>query len=174
MKNTETKTQEIEKDVKDYTKLYTQEDKNILKIAEDSLDPKIDRVNEIIEYCKEANIKKIGIANCTSFIHEANRLEDILIEQGFTVDKVHCKLGKIPFNDLVEGYKGLSCNPAGQATYLAEKNTELNIMMGLCLGHDMIFNSKSKAPVTPLIVKDRKLKHYTLNKLKEIKKEQIN
>ena len=161
-------------ELKDYTKLYTEDDKNILKIAEDSLDPKLDRVNEIIEYCNEAGIKKIGIANCTSFIHEANRLENILSGKGFTVDKVHCKLGKIPFNDLVEGYKGLSCNPAGQADYLAGKKTELNIMMGLCLGHDMIFNTKSKAPVTPLIVKDRKLKHHTVDKLKVVKDEQKN
>ena len=55
---------------RDYTNLYTEKDKAILKIAEDSLDPKIDRVNEIIEYCTEAGIKKIGIANCTlSLIH---------------------------------------------------------------------------------------------------------
>jgi uncharacterized metal-binding protein len=147
---------------KDYTVLYTNEDKSILKIAEDSLNPKIDRVEEIIEYCNEAGIKRIGIANCTTFNNEASTLEEILISKGFTVDKAHCKLGKVPFNNLVEGYKGLSCNPAGQAEFLAEKNTELNIMMGLCLGHDMIFNAKSKAPVTPLIVKDRKLKHHTL------------
>lgn len=150
----------------DYTELYTDEDKEILKIAEDSLDPKLDRVNEIIEYCTEAGIKKIGIANCTSFIKETNQLENILIENGFTVDKVHCKLGKVPFNSLIPDYKGLSCNPAGQAKYLAEKGTELNIMIGLCLGHDMIFNSKSEAPVTPLVVKDRKLKHQTLNVFK--------
>jgi uncharacterized metal-binding protein len=72
----------------------------------------------------------------------------------------------VPFNDLVTGYKGVSCNPAGQAKYLEEKRTELNIMVGLCLGHDMIFNSKSKAPVTPLVVKDRKLQHNTLSKLR--------
>jgi uncharacterized metal-binding protein len=147
---------------KDYTVLYTDEDKSILKIAEDSLNPKIDRVEEIIEYCNEAGIKRIGIANCATFNKEAEKLEEILTSKGFTVDKAHCKLGKVPFNNLVEGYKGLSCNPAGQAEFLAEKNTELNIMMGLCLGHDMIFNAKSKAPVTPLIVKDRKLKHHTL------------
>ncbi len=146
----------------DYTTLYTEKDKAILKIAEDSLNPKIDRVQEIIEYCNEAGIKKIGIANCTSFIKEADQLEEILTQKGFNVDKVHCKLGKVPFNDVIEGYKGLTCNPAGQAAYLAEKGTELNIMMGLCLGHDMIFNSKSEAPVTPLVVKDRKLKHKTL------------
>ena len=154
---------------KNYTKLYTDNDKQILKIAEDSLNPQLDRVDEIIEYCNEAGIKKIGIANCTSFIHEANHLESILEGKGFTVDKVHCKLGKIPFNDLVEGYKGLSCNPAGQAEYLADKKTELNVMMGLCLGHDMIFNQKSQAPVTPLIVKDRKLQHHTVDKLKYVK-----
>ncbi|NOR73779.1 MAG: DUF1847 domain-containing protein [Draconibacterium sp.] len=154
---------------RDYTILYTDEDKNILKIAEDSLDRKIDRVNEIIEYCKEAGIKKIGIANCTTFIRETNRLETILTKKGFTVDKVHCKLGKVPFNSFVPDYKGISCNPAGQAKYLAEKGTELNIMIGLCLGHDMIFNSKSEAPVTTLVVKDRKEKHQTLNVLQETK-----
>jgi hypothetical protein len=55
--NTKEMKKEVE-ELKNYTKLYTNEDKNILKIAEDSLDPKLDRVNEIIEYCKEANIKK--------------------------------------------------------------------------------------------------------------------
>ena len=153
-------------DNKNYTQLYTEKEKEILKVAEDSLDPKADRVNEIIEYCNEAGIKKIGIANCTSFIKEAGQLESILADKGFVVDKVHCKLGKVPFNDLVPNYKGLSCNPAGQAKQLAEKETELNVMMGLCLGHDMIFNSKSEAPVTPLVVKDRKEKHHTLNVFK--------
>jgi len=83
------------------------------------------------------------------------------------LEKVNLKIGKVPFSDLLPNYKGISCNPAGQAKYLEEKNTELNIMMGLCLGHDMIFNSKSKVPVTPLIVKDRKLEHYTIERLKK-------
>ena len=153
---------------RDYTKLYTEEDKEILKVAEDSLNPKLDRVNEIIEYCNEAGNRKIGIANCTTFIKEANQLESILTDKGFGVEKVHCKLGKVPFSALVPNYKGLTCNPAGQAKYLAEKGTELNIMMGLCLGHDMIFNSKSEAPVTPLVVKDRKLNHQTLSVLSNV------
>jgi len=151
----------------DQIKLYTDEDKHILKIAEDSLDSKLDRVEEIIEYAREAGLKKIGIANCTVFNREALLLSEILTENGFTVEAVNCKHGKVPFTDLVEGYKGVSCNPAGQAKYLEEKGTELNIMMGLCLGHDMIFNAKSKAPVTPLIVKDRVLQHYSLEKLRK-------
>ena len=151
----------------DFTVLYNQEDKAVLKAAEDSLNPRIDRIQEIIEYAREAGLKKIGIANCTTFNKEAAHLNNILTDAGFSVEKVNCKYGRVPFNDLIPGYKGVSCNPAGQAKYLEEKGTELNIMMGLCLGHDMIFNAKSKAPVTPLLVKDRKLKHNTLDVLKE-------
>lgn len=151
----------------DQVKLYSDEDKHILKIAEDSLDSKLDRVEEIIEYAHEAGLKKIGIANCTVFNKEAQLLSEILTENGFAVETVNCKHGKVPFTDLVEGYKGVSCNPAGQAKYLKDKGTELNIMMGLCLGHDMIFNAKSKAPVTPLVVKDRVLQHYSLERLKQ-------
>jgi len=145
-----------------FSALYSEKDIQILKQAEDSLDPRIDRIDEIIAYAKESKISKIGIANCTTFIKEANQLEGILTDAGFSVEKVHCKFGKVPFNELVPGYKGISCNPAGQAKYLEEKGTELNIMMGLCLGHDMIFNARSKAPVTPLLIKDRKLNHHTL------------
>jgi uncharacterized metal-binding protein len=150
----------------DFTILYDENDRQILKIAEDSLDPFLDRIGEIIAYAKESGIKTIGIANCTIFNYEAARLEDILSSAGLKVEKVNCKYGKVPFTDLVSGYKGISCNPAGQAKYLEDKGTELNIMMGLCLGHDMIFNAKSKAPVTPLVVKDRVLRHYTLEMLK--------
>jgi len=149
-----------------FSSLYDDSDRQILKLAEDSLNPRIDRVTEIIEYAKEAKISKIGIANCTTFNKEAGQLEVILSGAGFQVEKVHCKYGRVPFNELIPDYKGISCNPAGQAKYLEEKGTELNIMMGLCLGHDMIFNSKSKAPVTPLIVKDRKLDHHTLEVLR--------
>jgi len=150
----------------DFAGLYNDDDRHVLKIAEDSLNPLLDRVQEIIEYAETAGIKRIGIANCIIFNKEADRLEEILAEAGLIVEKVNCKFGKVPFNDLVPGYKGISCNPAGQARYLEEKKTELNIMMGLCLGHDMIFNSKSKAPVTPIVVKDRCLQHNTLEKLK--------
>lgn len=146
----------------EFTHLYTQKDKQVLKIAEDSLNPRIDRVQEIIAYANEAKIEKIGIANCISFNREAIQLEGILVDSGFVVEKIHCKYGKVPLNDLLPGYKGTSCNPAGQAKYLEEKGTQLNIMMGLCLGHDILFNLKSSAPVTPLLVKDRMFKHQTI------------
>lgn len=147
-------------DISDFPSLYNESDKQIMKQAEDSLNPKIDRVEELKAYARKANIKTIGIAHCTAVNKEATILEEELIKDGFKVAKVNCKYGRVPFNDILKGYKGVSCNPAGQAHYLAENNTELNIMMGLCVGHDMIFNMKSKAPVTPLLVKDRQRKHH--------------
>lgn len=149
-----------------YKALYSGRDLEVMKVAEDSLDPGLNRVNEIVAFCKEANIKKVGIANCISFEKQANKLANILSSNGLQVEQANCKLGKVKFDELLAGYKGTSCNPAGQAHYLGKHATELNIMMGLCLGHDMIFNSKSTAPVTPLMVKDRQLDHNPVKALK--------
>jgi uncharacterized metal-binding protein len=38
---------------------------------------------------------------------------------------------------------------------LNREDTELNFIVGLCLGHDILFTRYSKAPVSTLIVKDR-------------------
>jgi len=43
--------------------------------------------------------------------------------------------------------------------------------MGLCVGHDMIFNMNSKAPTSTLIVKDREHHH---NPFQEFSKEGIS
>ena len=51
------------------------------------------------------------------------------------------------------------CNPAGQAALLNRVETELNILCGLCVGHDAIFAKESNAPVTTFIAKDRVLAH---------------
>ena len=74
----------------------------------------------------------------------------------------------MPLMDILPGYDGISCNPAGQAQLMNEDHTELNLVMGLCLGHDMILNAKSNGLATTLIVKDRKFKHNPLEKFKTI------
>ena len=48
-----------------------------------------------------------------------------------------------------------SCNPLLQAEIFNTIKTDFNIIIGLCIGHDMLFTKYSKAPVTTLIVKDR-------------------
>jgi len=54
------------------------------------------------------------------------------------------------------------CNPIAQAEILNEAKTDLNILLGLCVGHDTLFMRYARAPVTVLAVKDRVLAHNPL------------
>lgn len=56
----------------DFTVLYNDQRRNILKTAQDALNRALDRVQEIIVYAKQANLQEIGIANCTTFTKETN------------------------------------------------------------------------------------------------------
>jgi len=46
-----------------------------------------------------------------------------------------------------------------QALLLNEAKTDMNIIVGLCVGHDITFTQLSKAPVTTLVAKDRSSPH---------------
>ena len=51
------------------------------------------------------------------------------------------------------------CNPVMHAKLLNKEKTDLNVIVGLCVGHDSIFIKYSEAPVTTLITKDKVLVH---------------
>ena len=140
--------------------LYSKSDIETMRIADKARMAGKNRVEELISFAEKSGIKRIGIANCISLQKEANSLKARL-EEKFEVYSIDCKVGKVTGADLLddETVKGLSCNPAGQAAFLAENNTELNVSFGLCMGHDILFNMKSKAPATTLVVKDREHKH---------------
>ena len=151
----------------DITKQYSANDIKTMQLADNARLPGKNRVEEIRNYAKLAGLKRIGIANCTAVQKEANLLKTSLATD-FDVYAIDCKCGKIPSSEFLGvDAKGVSCNPAGQADFLAENKTELNIVMGLCVGHDMVFGSKSKAPTTTLIVKDREHKHNPMETFKK-------
>ena len=54
-------------------------------------------------------------------------------------------------------YEHVICNPLGQAELLNRIGTDINVIVGLCMGADCVFTKASKAPVTTLFVKDRSL-----------------
>ncbi|HEY4784860.1 MAG TPA: DUF1847 domain-containing protein [Bacteroidales bacterium] len=146
--------------------LYSGNDLKTMKLADSARLPGKNRVEEIRNYAKLAGLKRIGIANCVAVQKEANLLKDML-SNDFEVFAVDCKCGKMPSSEILgPEAKGISCNPSGQAEFLAENKTELNIVMGLCVGHDLVFNAKSKAPSTTLIVKDREHKHNPIETFK--------
>jgi len=138
-----------------FKELYDDRSLEIMKTAEDSWERGVDRLHEIKNFAREAGMKRIGIANCVSYPKETKEVTEFLSDE-FEVYSVGCKCGHVTQHQMLgNDRKSLICNPAGQAEYLKDQNTELNISMGLCVGHDMIFNQKSAAPVTNLIVKDQ-------------------
>lgn len=125
------------------------------------------RVEEIMNFARRIGAQRLGIANCIGLIREAHILQEILETNGFEVDSVCCKVGsidkeKIGLKDeekIRPGQYEALCNPVGQAMLLNEAGTELNIVVGLCVGHDSLFFRHSEAPVTVLIAKDRVTGH---------------
>jgi len=126
------------------------------------------RIKELIEFGKLIHAQKIGVAFCAGMRDEAARIVNVLEKSGFAVASVLCKCGgtdKTKLNVTKEYKIGdplkfeAGCNPVLQAQLLNNVETDINVIVGLCLGHDMLFTMNSKAPVTTLIVKDRLLGH---------------
>ncbi|MDD2798360.1 MAG: DUF1847 domain-containing protein [Bacteroidales bacterium] len=140
-------------------RLYSKSDIQTMRMADESRIMGKNRVDELINFAQNSGLKRIGIAHCIGMQKEADKLKSRLSEK-FEVYSVDCKYGRIPSSEMLENdSKGISCNPAGQADFLSQNDTELNISFGLCVGHDIVFNQKSKVPTTTLIVKDREHKH---------------
>ncbi|AAM01786.1 DUF1847 domain-containing protein [Methanopyrus kandleri] len=120
------------------------------------------RVEEIAELCERMVWKSVGVAFCVGLAEEARALCEFLEGRGLEVYSVCCKVGGVPKSklSLLELKPGDKvCNPRLQARLLNEIGTDLNVLVGLCVGHDIIFIEESEAPVTVAVVKDRRLAH---------------
>ncbi|MDD1723516.1 MAG: DUF1847 domain-containing protein [Methanospirillum sp.] len=116
------------------------------------------RVDEIMEYARIRGMTRLGIATCYALLFESKLLSDILEANGFVVISVSCLCGEVNPGEM--GMQGsIFCNPILQAEVLNREKTELNLMVGLCVGHDILFLRHCKGETTPLIVKDRALGH---------------
>jgi uncharacterized metal-binding protein/predicted Fe-Mo cluster-binding NifX family protein len=123
------------------------------------------RLAELVYLCLEMKYRKIGVAFCIELVEPAEILTGVL-RRFFTVYPVCCKIGGIsmadPYSAVPESStepanKRIACNPLAQAEALHAVGTDLNIIVGLCVGVDCIFTMASHAPVTTLFVKDKSL-----------------
>ena len=126
------------------------------------------RVEETMAFAHNMGYKKIGLGFCTGFSREAETFAKILRANGFEVEAACCKCGSISKEFIgikqeqfvhPENEMEIMCNPAGQAEYLSEQGCDMNVVLGLCVGHDTLFMRHSKVPVTVLTGKDRALAH---------------
>ena len=125
---------------------------------------RLTRLEELIAFSKRMEVRRMGIAFCIGLSDEAREVEGIL-KRHFDVNSVCCKVCGIQKDDLglPRLYKDrefdTSCNPVAQAMVLNACETQLNVILGLCMGHDLVFARHSHSPVTALVVKDRVLGH---------------
>ena len=125
------------------------------------------RVEETIHFARKIGAKKIGVATCVGLLKESQTLAEILESAGMEPVSVCCKTGGVDKCEIgleqeekiLEGFYEAICNPVAQARVLNEIGTDMNILMGLCVGHDMLFLKEAEAPTTVLVVKDRVTGH---------------
>lgn len=125
------------------------------------------RIEDTMDFARRIGAEKLGIAHCVGLMREAKLARDIFLAGGFEVYTVCCKVGsiakeKIGLEDkekIRPGQYEALCSPVGQAALLDKAGTQLNVVIGLCVGHDSLFFMHSQAPATVLVSKDRVLGH---------------
>jgi uncharacterized metal-binding protein/predicted Fe-Mo cluster-binding NifX family protein len=123
------------------------------------------RLSELIYFCLEMNYRRVGVAFCIDLLEPTEILVGVL-RRFFEVSPVCCKIGGIRIADPMQQSQmsreefasgPIACNPRGQAAALNRLDTDVNVIVGLCMGVDCMFAGASAAPVTTLFVKDRSL-----------------
>lgn len=156
-------------DLSTVTASYDQQDLILMRAAaaiEGRHYMQLSRFEESVKFAQELDCKKIGIAFCVGLSNEASYIVQYF-QKFFAVESVCCKVCGIDKKNFQleqinpDGFEVI-CNPAQQAMILNEAKTDLNFAVGLCVGHDMIFNKHSEAPVSSLVTKDRLLSHNPL------------
>jgi uncharacterized metal-binding protein len=128
------------------------------------------RIEEIVGFAGKMGYKRLGMAFCIGLRKEAKIVDKILTGSGFEVVSAVCKAGRISKDKIAvtadqqvaPGTVETMCNPVLQALILNHENTDFNILLGLCVGHDSLFFKYAEAPCTVLAVKDRLLGHNPL------------
>ena len=124
---------------------------------------------KIMRFAKECGFHKLGLAFCDTLDEQGRQIDAILRRNGFQVESVRCKVGHIDSCTIgVPSAQKAMCNPIAQAELLNEAGAELNIIVGLCVGHDALFIRHSKAPVTVLAAKDHVYDNAPLECLKDM------
>jgi uncharacterized metal-binding protein len=102
------------------------------------------RLREIAEFAQRMSYTRIGIAHCPDMAREAILAALYLRDAMFEV--------RLPPAKYV-------CDPHGQARAFARERTKLNVIAGMCVGHEAVFTLTSRAPVTSLLARDERFFH---------------
>ena len=129
---------------------------------------KLARIDEIIEFAQTMDYKKIGLAYCYGMELYAAAIRALFIEKGFLVSAVSCSVGGLEQSETNASscINKVSCNPLGQAQQLNSENVDLTLIIGICMGHDILLQRNLKMDFTTFVVKDRVHHHNPLMAIK--------
>ena len=121
-------------------------------------------VEQTVDFARRMGFKKIGIATCAGLLRESRALARVLRANGFEVYSVACKAGMadkslVGIDEDCKAVGANMCNPILQAKHLNRVGTDLNILVGLCVGHDSMFYKYAEGLTTTLVAKDRVTGH---------------
>ena len=142
---------------------YSPKDREVMTTAAYAVNDS--RLQELIDFARLSGYQKLGIACCIKMLPYAEKLDKLLRDAGFEVFRIHCQKSGLEASEFSENLQGKSCDPLSQAEYLNRQKTDLNINIGLCLGHELLFEQYSAAPVTTFLVKDFATGHKTVKNL---------
>ncbi|MDD2458566.1 MAG: DUF1847 domain-containing protein [Eubacteriales bacterium] len=129
----------------------------------------LSRLQEIIEYMHGMGYRKVGVAYCYGMEKDASLLRQQLSAAGFVAHMVSCTVDRVLETevDLTKSKPVVSCNPLGQAAQLNRLGVEFTLLMGLCLGHDILLQKNLAMDFTTFVVKDRVFQHNPIQALYE-------
>lgn len=131
---------------------------------------KLSRLQELIEFIKKMDYKKVGLAYCYGMEKDAKAFRDIFKNENIKLRTVSCTVGGVNQNEVNDDscIEKVSCNPLGQAEQLNSEGVDFVIIMGICLGHDILLQRNLKADFTTFVVKDRVYSNAPMNGLAEV------
>jgi uncharacterized metal-binding protein/rhodanese-related sulfurtransferase len=156
----------------EYIGKYSVEDNQMVvraasELVDDGRAGTLNRLEEIVEYAKSRNYQTLGVAYCYGLENEAKLLQNHLSNAGFLTAMVSCTVDGVTEADInpEKPSQAVSCNPIGQANVINGSGAEFTILMGLCLGHDILIQKQLNMDFTTWLVKDRVSQHRPLDGL---------
>jgi len=124
------------------------------------------RLAELVYFALEMGYTRLGVAFCVELLAPASVLTEVL-RRFFEVVPVCCKVRGIleagpptagrQRSRAAEEQRVAVCDPVGLAAVLNAAHTDLNVLVGLCVGVDGVVSRESRAPTTTIFVKDKSL-----------------
>jgi uncharacterized metal-binding protein len=100
------------------------------------------RLQETAELARRMGFDRIGITHCPDMVREAAIAASYLRDYGLQVHRPESR-----------------SEPFEQARELENRQTQMNVVAGMCVPHEAIFVRASRAPVSVLVARDVRFQH---------------